>query len=60
MTPKPYAWRIQAQSRDARFVQEPRKAVTNIVSTGADMLTGDSFGNLYYKKNDSELWRYSY
>jgi hypothetical protein len=24
------------------------------------MLTGDSFGNLYYKKNDSELWRYSH
>jgi hypothetical protein len=41
-------------------INKSTKAVTNIVTTGADMLTGDSFDNLYYKKNDSELWRYSH
>lgn len=41
-------------------INKSTKAVTNIVTTGADMLTGDFFGNLYYKKNDSELWRYAH
>ncbi|WP_158289292.1 carbohydrate binding domain-containing protein [Paenibacillus flagellatus] len=36
------------------------KAVTILQSDGADMLTADRLGNLYYKHNDRELWRYSF
>jgi hypothetical protein len=36
------------------------KAVTNILTTGADMLTADSHGNLYYKKDGTTLWRYAF
>lgn len=37
------------------------KAVTVLQSTGgADMLAADKDGNLYYRKNDTALWRYSF
>lgn len=36
------------------------KAVTILKSDGADMLTADHLGNLYFKHNDRELWRYSF
>lgn len=41
-------------------INKSTKAVTNILTTGADMLTDDLYGNLYYKKNNTELWRYSF
>lgn len=36
------------------------KAVTNILTSGADMLAPDGYGNLYYKYNGTELWRYAF
>lgn len=41
-------------------IDKTTKAVTNILTTGADMLASDALGNLYYKKNDTELWRYGF
>ncbi len=41
-------------------INKDDKAITIIKSDGADMLTADRDGNLYYKHNDTELWRYSF
>ncbi|MEF3303148.1 hypothetical protein [Paenibacillus sp. GYB003] len=41
-------------------INKSDQAVTILRSDGADMLTADPLGNLYYKHNDRELWRYSF
>ncbi len=41
-------------------INKTEKTVTILKSDGADMLTADHNGNLYYKHNDRELWRYSF
>jgi hypothetical protein len=41
-------------------IDKADRSVELIQSSGADMLTADPDGNLYYRKNDSHLWRYSF
>ncbi|CAM3546535.1 hypothetical protein [Marinicrinis lubricantis] len=41
-------------------INKADKSVTILKSDGADMITADDDGNLYYKHNDTELWRYAF
>jgi hypothetical protein len=41
-------------------INKSDKTVTILQSNGADMLTAGEDGNLFYKHNDTELWRYSF
>lgn len=41
-------------------INKEDKEITILRSDGADFLTNDSLGNLYFKHNDTELWRYSF
>lgn len=41
-------------------INKSDKEVTIMQSSGADMLTADHDGNLYYRKNDTGLWRYAF
>ncbi|WP_146250279.1 hypothetical protein [Paenibacillus flagellatus] len=41
-------------------INKADRSIEILRSDGADMLTADPDGNLYFKHNDTELWRYSF